>query len=110
MPNPENLIPHRYKPGQTGNPKGYSRGRRAIDHLLELIEQEQLDKAIAQRWLDAILGGDFRYMREYLERRDGKVPQPLQIGTDESKLSDLVGEAEKRAIERKRGVESGQQP
>ena len=28
MPNPENIEPHKWKKGQSGNPKGYEKGKR----------------------------------------------------------------------------------
>jgi hypothetical protein len=62
-----------WKPGQSGNPAGYSRGRRAVDDLLDLIREKNSDRTIAEKWLNCMLEGDFRYMKEYLERRDGKV-------------------------------------
>jgi hypothetical protein len=85
-----------FKPGQSGNPEGYSRKRRAVDHLLELIAEKSADKAIAQRWLQAILEGDFRYMREYLDRRDGKVAQAISL-EGPTAVIDCVAEAEERA-------------
>ncbi len=80
-PNPktEHLEATKWKPGQTGNPKGYSRKQRAIDHLMDLIEIEDLDELIARKWKEMILSGDFRYMKEYLDRRDGKVKDIVEI-------------------------------
>ncbi len=78
MANEQNLRPP-WQKGQSGNPKGYSRGRRAIDHLMDLIEEEDLDKIIAKKWKDMIMDGDFRYMKEYLDRRDGKVKETVEI-------------------------------
>jgi len=83
-----------FQPGQSGNPAGYSRERRAVDHLLELIAEKGADKAIAQRWLQAILEGDFRYMREYLDRRDGKVANRVDVGADESMLGHILRAAQ----------------
>jgi len=67
FPNPKS----QFKRGQSGNPAGYSRGRRATDTLLALIDEVGADKAIAKRWLKSILDGDFRYFKEYLERVEG---------------------------------------
>jgi hypothetical protein len=73
VPTPPPPEHSRWKPGQSGNPKGYSRGRRAVDHVLELIEEKDADRAVAEVWFKAILERDFRYFKEYLDRRDGKV-------------------------------------
>jgi hypothetical protein len=78
VPNPQNVIPHQFKPGQSGNPGGRPKGRRAVDDLLDLIQEKGADRAVAVKWLEAILAGDFRYMKEYLERKDGKVPDRIQ--------------------------------
>lgn len=89
-PNPlgrlKNLRPQ-WKPGEPGNPKGYSKARRTTDALVKLIESAGNDDAIAQVWLDRIKAGDFRFYKEYLDRTEGKVPEKVEV-RDMSKLSD----------------------
>jgi hypothetical protein len=65
-----NLRP--WQPGQSGNPNGYSRGRRAIDDLLDLIHERGADRSISEKWLELMMAGEFRYFKEYLDRRDGR--------------------------------------
>jgi hypothetical protein len=67
----ENLRPP-WKPGQSGNPAGYSRGRRLTDAVLKLIDDEGAEEEIARKWLDAIRSGDFRYFKEFIDRVEGK--------------------------------------
>jgi hypothetical protein len=56
-PNPplENLRPQPWQKGQSGNPKGYSKKRRATDALERYIDEHGLDNAIGRRWLGAAL-------------------------------------------------------
>lgn len=56
MANPP--LEHRWKPGESGNPNGYSRSRRITDRLLRLIEDHNFDDEIALTWLGAALGDD----------------------------------------------------
>ena len=56
MPNPENMIPHRWKPGQSGNPKG--RPRREITMaMMHTLDQSTLSAdEIADLILEMALG------------------------------------------------------
>jgi len=72
FPNPAT----QFKPGQSGNAPGYSRARRFTDRLLKLIEDRDADGKIAEMWLAAILAGDFRYFKEFIDRTEGRSPSP----------------------------------
>jgi hypothetical protein len=75
FPNPNT----KWKPGQSGNPSGYSRGRRQIDDMIDMIEETAgAERAISRSWLKQVLAGSYPHLREYLERRDGKVPTPVE--------------------------------
>ena len=79
MPTPPPPEHSRWKPGQSGNPAGYSRGRRQIDDMIDLIEETSgAQRAISKAWLKQVLAGSYPHLREYLERRDGKVPTPVE--------------------------------
>lgn len=97
----DNLRP--WPKGVSGNPKGYSRGRRLIDELEEFIAEKGDKPAILARWLKGILGPDFRYFKEYIERRDGKAPELNLDGGDEEKPKPRIeiGRRKKRAGSRK---------
>ncbi len=99
-PKPENIRPHQFKPGQAGNPDGYSRGRRITDHLLDLIADKKAGGPLASVWLSQALKGNFAFFRELLDRTEG----PIQPAVQETGFSviDVVAEAEKRANKRKR--------
>jgi hypothetical protein len=83
-PNPplENLRPKPWKPGQSGNPAGYSRGRRLADTLVALIDETGADKALMRVMLRKALEGDPRFMQMVLDRVDGKVAQKLELSGD----------------------------
>lgn len=110
MPNPENIVAHRFKKGNKaaegyGRPKGKS---------LTTILQEAMDKEVTVKgetkltseWLVAIgiknaLQGDFRYFKEIYDRLEGR---PLQSIETQSKmevdLSTLSDEQLDRQIDR----------
>lgn len=67
-------IATRWQPGQSGNPAGYSRSRRISDAIEKLLDEDDNLERVAKRWLHAVLSGeDFRYLKELLERTEGKV-------------------------------------
>ena len=76
---PENLRPRPWQKGVSGNPKGYSASRRQIDDLAELISEGKNERDISRIWLQNILDGNFAFLKEYLERRDGKVASSVEI-------------------------------
>lgn len=86
-PNPktDHLESTKWKPGEAPNPKGYSRGRRATDALLALIDAENADQDIARVWLEAMRRGDFRYFKEYIDRVEGKTPDVVKHDGDGDK-------------------------
>ena len=75
FPNPET----QFKKGASGNSAGYSRGRRQIDDLIELIGLEKSERDISRIWLQNILDVNFAFLKEYLDRRDGKVASSIEI-------------------------------
>jgi hypothetical protein len=102
--NPQNLKP--WKPGQSGNPAGSSKGRRATSELLKLIDEKGADRAIAVKWLNAILEGDFRYFKEFLDRIEGKVTQVVDVKSEgERRL--LIPDADPRADKGRRAAKGG---
>ena len=76
---PENLRPKPWQKGVSGNPNGYSASRRQIDDLTDLINEGKSERDISRIWLQNILDGNFAFLKEYLERRDGKVASSIEV-------------------------------
>ena len=70
---PGNPYGRRFKPGQSGNPRGRPPRKAAFDALVEYVEEQGATRAISEMWLARMLAGDYQFFREYLDRRDGKV-------------------------------------
>ena len=90
-PNPirktANLRPP-WTPGESGNPAGYSRGRRVSDALNTVLNDLGAHEKLARVWLAKAVGDktalgdldpDFRYFKELLDRVDGKVPAKAAV-------------------------------
>jgi hypothetical protein len=75
-PNPSPAT--RFKPKWKGGPGGYPPRRRITDALAELIEEKDAYRAIAALWLKEMLGGDFRYVKEAVDRLEGKVADKIE--------------------------------
>ena len=67
-----------FAPGQSGNPGGYSKGRRLAAALNELIDENGDLPVLAKVWLDAAKAGDYRFFRELLDRVDGPIEQAIK--------------------------------
>jgi hypothetical protein len=80
-PNPQNLRPP-FPKGVSGNPKGRPRkniSESQIDDLLNLVDETpDGERLVSKAWFKQILKGSYPHLREYLERRDGKVPTPVE--------------------------------
>lgn len=82
MPNPENIIPHRYKKGESGNPKGRPPDLPELAELMAVILGEDDD---AIRILKAIrekaFKGNIRAAEFLLDRAYGKPRQYIDHTT-----------------------------
>jgi len=88
LANEQNLKP--FPPGVSGNPAGYSRGRRLGTRLAEKLDDEAfLDVAITQALL-----GEFNFWRYLYEIIDGRIPKAELPATDHEALAASVEEAD----------------
>jgi hypothetical protein len=82
MPKPENVLPHKFKKGQTGNPNGRPRKLPELDKLLADVLGEEKDGVTAgEAILKAIRAraakGDVRAAELLLDRAYGKPKQSI---------------------------------
>jgi hypothetical protein len=82
MPKPENIEPHKFKKGQTGNPNGRPRKLPELDKLLADVLGEEKDGVTAgEAILKAIRAraakGDVRAAELLLDRAYGKPKQSI---------------------------------
>ena len=83
MPNPENIIPHKFKKGQSGNPKG----RPKLPDLKEAMANALAEEKDGKTALEAILAamrakaarGDVRAAEFLLDRGYGKATQDINM-------------------------------
>lgn len=74
---PGNKVGNRFKPGESGNPKGRPLGVSLTRILREKLEKgkdgEKTAKALIDKAIAMAKKGDFRFFKEIYERIDGKV-------------------------------------
>jgi len=97
--------PNRWKPGQSGNPKGRPKDKPITAALRELMDRNDGEaiKALAAVALKNALKGDFRFAKEILERVDGKVAEQLDLNADVNNTFDGLSAAELAVISKMRG-------
>lgn len=94
MPRPENIEPHKFKKGQSGNPKGRPKLPDLKDAMARILSEEK-DGMTA---LDAILAalrakaakGDVRAAQELLDRGFGRAKQSIDHTTDGDKITGFI--------------------
>ena len=83
MPKPENIIPHKYKKGQSGNPKGRPPIRDIKVVLQDLLSQEkngtQLIDGLMSVVVNKALKGDLKAAEMLLSYTYGKPTQKTEI-------------------------------
>jgi hypothetical protein len=121
MPKPENVEPHKFKPGQSGNPAGKPKGAKRVSTVLkELLEKlapgavvdakfvaefckgrkrvTNADAAAARLLYEALVKGEPWAMKELIDRTEGKATQPVELGGAEGGplkvLVEYVGDTE----------------
>ena len=86
--NKQNLMPA-WKPGQSGNPKGYPRGMRNFSTLFnEAIKKITTDKKvkigdpemeIVTKAVKEALKGNYNYYKDIMDRKYGKAKEQMDI-------------------------------
>lgn len=84
MPKPENVIPHKWKKGQTGNPAGRPKKIPELRELLANVLGDQKDgKTAAEAILMALRAkatkGDVRAAELLLDRAYGKTAMNIEL-------------------------------
>jgi hypothetical protein len=93
---------HQFKPGQSGNPNGYSRGRRITDELVELIGANKAEIPLAKVWLRKALEGDSRFFRLLIDRLEdpadlvGSANRPIELEAGEPPKRIIIPDADDR--------------
>jgi hypothetical protein len=91
MPNPENIEPYKFEPGQSGNPSGRPKGTKNPSTILKEMLEEELEVVIdgvkvKKTFKDLIVrklikkanDGDLRAIQEIFDRVEGKAKQEIQ--------------------------------
>jgi hypothetical protein len=96
MPRKEPPKEHRFKPGQSGNPKGRVKKIPALDKLLAdvlgSIEDEDSEmKAVINALITRAKKGDVRAAEVLLDRAYGKPKQELKIDSDIEQVFKIGG-------------------
>lgn len=72
---PAHLVSHQFPKGQSGNPAGRPKGRSITAELRKLLDTEVGGKTtrekLAEILINKALSGDFKFVREVLQRVDG---------------------------------------
>jgi hypothetical protein len=78
---------HRFKPGQSGNPGGRPKGESITSSLRKILEKEhngkQIMELVAERLVKEALSGKFPFVKELLERTEGKVKEMHELQSQE---------------------------
>ncbi|MDP7288570.1 MAG: DUF5681 domain-containing protein [Phycisphaerae bacterium] len=90
---PGNKIGPRFKPGQSGNPKGRPPERPLTALLRETLDANdgELIRSIVLVAVERAVAGDFRYFKEIMDRTDGKVSERLNVTANDMDAEDYPG-------------------
>jgi len=77
----ENIKPHQWKKGQSGNPGGRPRGRSITARLRERLDADdgKLAELIVKVMIREAAKGKFQFAKEILERTEGKVADKARV-------------------------------
>jgi hypothetical protein len=70
-------------PGQSGNKGGRPKGRTLLNVIRQLLRKPNGDErelvAVAQAYINEMKKGSFPHAKEFIDREEGKVTQPLEL-------------------------------
>jgi len=95
MPKPENIEPHKFKKGQSGNPNGRPRKLPELDKLLADVLGEEKDgitagEAILKALRAKASKGDVRAAEVLLDRAYGKSAQVVENRGENKLIVEIV--------------------
>ncbi len=75
-------VKNRFKPGQSGNPKGRPPGESLTTKINRVLDEPDAEHgtkadALISMAIRAAENGDFKFFKEIIDRRDGKVPDRI---------------------------------
>ncbi len=78
----ENIRPHQWEKGQSGNPAGRPKGKTLGAILQKRVFDDkggELAERLVELFINEALGGKFPFAKEVIERIDGKVAQAVDV-------------------------------
>lgn len=78
-----------WKKGECGNPKGRPKGTSVTSRIKRILDENegQVSEALAKAMVKAALKGDHKFVKEILDRVEGKVTDNVELGgTDGSPI------------------------
>lgn len=99
---------HQFKKGNRANPGGRPKGQSITARVRRVLEQEHNGKALmdllAERLVKEALAGKFAFVKEVLERIDGRVTEKHEVTMDSAKALAQMPREEKEALIRGAGL------
>ena len=88
MAKPENIIPHKFKKGQSGNPKGRPKKLPGLDELItEVLGDGDAMERVLRKLLSMAEKGNLRAIEMILDRAYGKAKQEVAIKSFEDMVN-----------------------
>jgi alkylation response protein AidB-like acyl-CoA dehydrogenase len=91
MPRPENVLPHRFKKGQSGNPKGRPKLPDIREALAKVLAEEKDGITALEATLRALRAkatkGDVRAAEALLDRAFGKAVQRTDVTSGDKPIA-----------------------
>jgi hypothetical protein len=111
---PLNVIAHRFKPGESGNPAGRPKGSDLVSVMRRALEQEgRRGETAGERLVSLAMyhaaKGDFRYFKEIIDRMNGPMlAQAMNVFTGPTLV--LKGESWHKMIQQAKRGDNGSGP
>lgn len=94
MPNPENIKKHRFKKGQSGNPKGRPKMPDISEALSKILSGDEDGENALDSILNALksraLAGDVRAAKELLDRAYGTSQAKIDVTSGGDKIASPI--------------------
>lgn len=90
MANPQNIVKHKFKKGETGNPNGRPKKIPTIDKLLSDVDESDYE-AVMKALVKKAKAGDIRAIEVLYDRAYGKSKQEIKLNQVPTKQIMIIG-------------------